>query len=97
LVTEPFPHQGYTAPFGKDLPVTIPALILLGLAAVVPADAPRLMPAVVEVREVESERRGAAATDPGAPGTAAAKAEASAPKLAPARRVKSRPGRRTQR
>ena len=57
MVTEPFPHQGYTAPFGKDLPVTIPALILLGLAAVVPADAPRLMPAVVEVPSTHQRRR----------------------------------------
>ena len=72
--------------------MTIPALILLSLAAARPAEGPRLMPAVVEVREEavpapEPETIRAEAPKPPAPG----------PKLAPARRVKPSQGRRTHR
>lgn len=73
--------------------MTIPALILLSLAAVRPVEGPRLMPAVVEVREEAVPAPESEPTRAEVP----RKPEAPGPKLAPARRVKPSQGRRTQR
>lgn len=73
--------------------MTIPALILLSLAAARPAEGPRLMPAVVEVREEAAPAPEPETTRAEAP----KKPQAPGPKLAPARRVKPRPGHRTHR